>query len=243
MNNSMEKMSILILGSGPNVLQARGWDTHSFDRVVVINNAWQVRDDWSDLIYPFDFPDEKKPKSVKRNQNIITQEAFVPIQNRFGGFLYAGGTMAFTAGYWALGHFAPVHIAFLGCDMHYPATAKTHFYGSGTADPLRDDISLMSLAAKANRFYAHAYEQGCQVTNLSFDPSRLTFPRQRLNESLPESLTINIDLLHQARAKERDLGYFIPSGRYWEATETFDRQEIIALDHLWYDAVEPVKSY
>ena len=166
----MEKMSILILGSGPNVLQARGWDTHSFDRVVVINNAWKVRDDWSDLIYPFDFPDEKKPKSVKRNQNIITQEAFVPIQNRFGGFLYAGGTMAFTAGYWALGHFAPVHIAFLGCDMHYPATAKTHFYGSGTADPLRDDISLMSLAAKANRFYAHAYEQGCQVTNLSSDP-------------------------------------------------------------------------
>tara|TARA_B100001175_G_C19400028_1_gene585788 strand:- start:112 stop:294 length:183 start_codon:yes stop_codon:yes gene_type:complete len=44
--------------------------------VVAINNAWLVRDDWSDLIYPFDFPDKKKPKSVKKDQNIVTQEVF-----------------------------------------------------------------------------------------------------------------------------------------------------------------------
>ena len=76
MNNTPEKMSVLILGSGSNVLQARDWDSHPFDWVVAINNAWLVRDDWSDLIYPFDFPDKKKPKSVKKDQNIVTQEVF-----------------------------------------------------------------------------------------------------------------------------------------------------------------------
>ena len=115
-----ERMSVLILGSGPNVLQARAWQNHPFDHVVAINNAWQVRDDWSHLIFPFDFPIKKRPKSVRNDQNIVTQEEFVPIQNHFGGFVYAGGTMAFTTGYWALGHFKPSYIAFLGCDMHYP---------------------------------------------------------------------------------------------------------------------------
>ena len=238
MNKATEKMSVLILGSGPNVLQARDWISHPFDRVVAINNAWQVRCDWSHVIFPFDFPDAKKPKSLKKNQFIVTQEDFVPIQNHFGGFVYAGGTMAFTTGYWALGYFKPSYIAFLGCDMHYPDVEKTHFYGSGTADPLRDDISLMSLEAKSNRFYAYSLEQGCQVTNLSSGPSRLTFPRQKLHDKLPKPLYVNSELQRKAKAKERKLGYFIPSGRYWEAVETFDRQEIMNLDKLWYDAVE-----
>jgi hypothetical protein len=230
-------MSVLILGSGPNVVEARNWKSHPFDRVVAINNAWQVREDWDDLIYPFDFPDEKKPNSVARTQNFITQEEFVPVQNQFGGFIYAGGTMAFTAAYWVLGHYNPAQIAFLGCDMHYSATAKTHFYGSGTADPLRDDISLMSLEAKASRFYVHAREQDCDVTNLSSEPSRLTFPRQKLHGALPKPLTIDTALKDQAMEKERALGYFVASGRYWEDAETFEKQEIIALDQLWYDAV------
>ena len=86
-----------------------------------------------------------------------------------------------------LGYYNPALIACLGCDLHYSATAKTHFYGSGTPDPLRDDISLMSLEAKASRFYAYAREQDCDVTNLSSEPSRLTFPRQTLYGALPQT--------------------------------------------------------
>lgn len=142
-----------------------------------------------------------------------------------------------------LGYYNLALIAFLGCDLHYSATAKTHFYGSGTPDPLRDDISLMSLEAKASRFYAYAREQDCDVTNLSSEPSRLTFPRQTLYGALPKPLTIDTALKDQAMAKERALGYFIESGRYWKAAETFDKQEIIALDQLWFDAVgKPVQG-
>ena len=74
----------------------------------------------------------------------------MPIQNDLGGFVYAGGTMAFTAGYWALGALRPDVMAFFGCDMVYP-TEGSHFYGNGNADPLRDDITLRNLEAKSAR--------------------------------------------------------------------------------------------
>ena len=118
------------------------------------------------------------------------------------------GTMAFTAGYWALGHFNPTikNFAALRC---FTRRLRKHIYGSGNMDPLRDDISLMSLEAKASRFYAHAYEQGCQVTNLFSDALHLTFPRHVLNEPLPKPLIIYLDLEQQARTKERNLRYFL----------------------------------
>ena len=47
---------VLILGSGPNVVAARDWPKAWFDRIVVINNAWAVRQDWDDLVFPEDFP-------------------------------------------------------------------------------------------------------------------------------------------------------------------------------------------
>ena len=47
----------------------------------------------------------------------MTATDYVPVQNDFGGFVYAGGTMTFTAGYWALGALKPSVLAFLGCDM------------------------------------------------------------------------------------------------------------------------------
>lgn len=33
-------------------------------------------------------------------------------------------------------------MAFIDCDMVYPTTGgSTHFYGTGAADPLRDDVT------------------------------------------------------------------------------------------------------
>ena len=226
------KKHVLIIGSGPNAVKAAELQT-TFDAIVVINNAWRVREDWTHLIYPFDFPKERWPEEIKLSQNIITEKEFVPIQNQYGGFIYAGATMAFTAGYWVLGAFKPSYISFIGCDMHYPKIGKTHFYGQGTADPLREDISLMSLKAKSNRFLSLAYEQDCRVGNLSDGPSKLTFPRISSVTSWPETPNLNEDLISQALKQERDLGYFDISGRYWENLDKYDYKEIKKIDKIW----------
>ena len=233
----MQDLSVLILGSGPNVLEAREWTEHPFDKIVAINNAWAVREDWDDLIYPFDFPEDRRPNALQSHQRFVTQEDFVPVQNEFGGFLYAGGTMAFTAGYWVLGHYKPAHIAFLGCDMHYPKQSQTHFYGTGEADPLRDDVSLRSLEAKSKPVL-----RPCNGRRLrSNKPVVRSFPthlsRFVLGRDLPEALKIDARKTQSARKREVELNYFTPSGKYWEEVHRFDPQEIALLDQLWLQAV------
>lgn len=61
------KKHVLIIGSGPNALKATELET-AFDAIVVINNAWQIRPDWTHLVFPFDFPQEKWPKEIKFSQ-------------------------------------------------------------------------------------------------------------------------------------------------------------------------------
>lgn len=235
--------SILILGSGPTVMQAKTWPRAGFDQILAINNAWQVRPDWDALIHPWDFPADRRPQPSP-NQKMITQEDFVPAQNAFGGFVYAGGTMAFTAGYYALQTHRPRVIAMFGCDMHYPKQGHTHFYGTGTADPLRDDVSLQSLEAKSARMMVLAAIQGCAMVNLSYGPSRLVFPRAaraQLDRVLPQSYCP--DLAAEAMAREASLGYYVPSGRYWEHLDQFDPVELTKLDALWYAAAtQPLRQ-
>ena len=225
---------ILILGSGPDVVAARAWSRASFNTIIAINNAWAVRPDWDIHIHPEDFPPERRPAEVNPTQQIITAADYVPAQNAFGGFVYGGGTMAFTASYWALHALRPSVIAYLGCDMIYPETARTHFYGTGTADPLRADITLRSLTAKSARFAAIAAREGCAVANLSPGPSRLTFPRATL-ENVGRSPHLQLDKIAVAAAlaAEDALGYMVPSGRYWDSDMQFDPAEIDRIDALW----------
>ena len=103
--------TVLIIGSGPNAVASRDWPRTAFDHIVAINNAWAVRPDWDYLIHPDDFPAARRPVDVAPRQKVITSEAYVPAQNDLGGFVYAGGTMAFTAGYWALQALRPDVIA------------------------------------------------------------------------------------------------------------------------------------
>ncbi|MFN3663287.1 hypothetical protein [Yoonia sp.] len=227
---------VLILGSGPNVIQARPWPRGAFDRIVAINNAWAVRPDWDDLIHPDDFPEPRKPAGVTPQQRIIRSGDYVPLQNAFGGFVYAGGTMAFTAGYWALAALQPRVIAMMGCDMVYAAT-MTHFYGTGTADPLRKDVTLRSLEAKSARLMIMAAARGCAMVNLSQDDSRLIFPR-----STPTALStiqpqrFDDAAVGAALAEEARLGYYVPSGKYWKEEDRFDPAAVDALDRLWLTA-------
>lgn len=232
---------VLILGSGPNVVACRHWPKAPFDVIVAINNAWAVRPDWDYLIHPSDFAPERQPRDLHADQRIITAEDYVPVQNRFGGFVYAGGTMAFTASYWALAALKPKVIAVLGCDMVYKDASKTHFYGKGTADPLRADVTLRSLEAKSARLMALAARQGCAMVNLSTDESRLVFPRTT-PETAAEAKTQPLDqaVIDAALAEESRLGYYVPSGKYWKEESRFDVAAIDALDALWLKAVPAV---
>jgi hypothetical protein len=177
-------------------------------------------------------------------QRIVTEAEFVPAQNAYGGFVYAGATMAFTAAYWALHALRPSVIAVYGCDMHYPETGPTHFYGTGAADPLRADITLRSLEAKAARLMVLAAQQGCAMVNLSRGPSRLVFPRAAREASAQtRPLPFRADLAADALALEAALGYLVPSGRYWEETDRFDAGALARVDALWLRAAtQPVRQ-
>ncbi len=125
------KTTVLMLGSGPSATEAHMWSADCWTHLVVINNAWRVRGDWDMCIFPEDLPVEKRPASLLPDQHLIEARDFVPMQNQFGGVVYAGGTMAFTAAYWALGALKPDVMAFFGCDLVYPASGPTHFMVKG----------------------------------------------------------------------------------------------------------------
>lgn len=228
-------MKLLILGSGPSATAASNWPRAPFDHILAINNAWQIRPDWDDLIFPYDFPEDRQPEEMQPSQRLIDQTHFVPAQNAFGGFVYGGATMAFTATYWALHALRPSHIAYLGCDMVYPKTGPTHFYGTGTADPLRKDISLRSLEAKSARALCYASKQGCSLVNLSTGESRLTFPRgTTASLAAHRAAPIDVELMALAEAEEARFGYLTPTGFHDHITA--DLAALDALDALWLRA-------
>ncbi len=247
---------VLLIGSAPDAVLATDWSLSMFAHRVAINNAWQITPDWDYLVYPEDFaPERLPPTPLKPSQQLIAAPEFVPQQNSFGGFVYAGGTMAFTAGYWALGALKPDLFAFLGCDLVYGTStgANSHFYGQGTADPLRVDMTLQSLEAKSVRFMSLAHTQQCAVVNLSALPeSRLLFPRvDRLDLATPalqrQLLRQQGELLNPAGAvsalqAEQDLGYMVASGRYWEHTAEFDKTKLSDIDSLWLQAINAAPS-
>ncbi len=225
---------VLILGSGPQAMACQKWDRTQFRHIVAINNAWRLRPDWDYLIHPDDFPVARMPKTMTVNQRVIGSAEYVPTQNLFGGFVYGGGTMAFTAGYWALSALRPRVLAYFGCDMVYPKRSQTHFYGSGTADPLRDDPTLQSLEAKSARLHFLAARQGCACVNLSNAPSRLVFPKIALAADPPDPPKVPERVA--AEDLEKTLDYTVPSGCYWEELARFDTQSLAQIDALWLDA-------
>ncbi len=235
---------VLIVGSAPDAVRINSLDLSLFNNSVAINNAWRLKQKWDYVIYPEDFPIQRQPKNL-HVKKIITAKDYVPSQNKFGGFVYAGGTMAFTAGYWALGTLKPDVIAYLGCDMIYSnKISNNHFYGKGAADPLRDDITLQSLEAKSARLMAIAKFNNCSVVNLSEqDQSRLLFPRIQIdnfkkkrtifNLISADKIKLNLKALKEALSFEKKLNYMVHSGRYWEQINKFDPIQLSKIDQLW----------
>ncbi|MBC7284064.1 hypothetical protein [Hoeflea sp.] len=229
----------LILGSGPSAPRLRTWPKPDNVRLVAINNAWRARPDWDYLVHAGDFPASRMPERLEPGQRVSSHESYVPAQNSYGGFVYGGGTMAFTAGYWALAVLKPDILAYYACDMTYCGNV-THFYGEGTADPLRPDVTLQSLEAKSIRLLALAARQGCACINLSTEPSsRLSFPRVGLTElgmRSPE-VRIDVDAVEAALKEEARLGYLIEDGEYWHHTDRLDAGALSGIDDLWLSAL------
>ena len=233
----------LILGSAPDVVQCASWQRLPGLDIVAINNAWRVRGDWDYLVAPDDFPADRMPTSLAPGQTLITSADYVPANNRFGGVFYAGGTMAFSAGYWALAALRPRVLAFLGCDMIYAGKGRTHFYGKGQPDPLREDPSLRDLEAKSARLMLHALQEGCACVRLSQGDSRLVFPGAEyadLAEVNVETGSAARTLFDRAKRLEQRLDYVVPSGRYWDGDFDPDMTLIDRLDALWRDAAGAV---
>lgn len=79
--------------------------------------------------------------------------------------------------------------------------------------------------------------QGCAVVNLSFGPSRLILPRVSRGavvSARPGAWCA--ELASEALAQEAELGYLVPSGRYWDEVARFDPQALDRLDRLWLQA-------
>ncbi len=233
-------MIILIIGSAPDAIQAKSLKKDLFGTIVAINNAWNIRNDWDFCIFPDDFPENRKPNKFNKGQHLVSSEQYVPIQNKYGGFVYSGGTMSFTAGYWALGYFKPKAIAYIGCDMIYDGKT-THFYGRGKPDPLRKDPTLKNLKAKSARLEAIAASQNCSVLNLSKKSnSNLVFRRSSIENINKECAPrmINKNLLNNALQREEKLSYYIEDGKYWKQFAKFDQEKLDALDELWETVIE-----
>jgi hypothetical protein len=243
---------LLLLGSAPDAVRCEPWPKQAFSRIVAINNAWRVRPDWDFLVHAGDFPSDRLPHDATlRQARIFSATQYVPAQNAFGGFVYAGATMALTAAYWTIHSQKPDVLAFLGCDMIYDRPDKTHFYGIGRPDPLRDDVTLRNLEAKSARLLVQALKHGCLCINLSDLPrSRLVFPRLAFDELGGLSLTrivdmkadilgsIRLDKAERAEEIERDLGYFYEDGMYWNHLDEIDETFLADIDRLWMSAIE-----
>ena len=136
--------------------------------------------------------------------------------------------------------------------MIYAASVgeSNHFYGHGTSDPLRADMTLQSLEAKSVRFMAMANTLNCAVVNLSELPeSRLVFPRISRHELVgadicqtllaQQNSRLNSVKVAEALTTEKALAYMSTSGKYWEQLENFDAAKLSHIDDLWLASVQP----
>lgn len=241
--------TVLVMGSAPDALHAREVESRHLAAIVAINNAWRVRDDWTHCVHAGDFPEERRPMP-SHGQSLVSHQDYVPANNRYGGIVYAGATMAFSAGYWVLHALRPRVMAFCGCDMIYDRPAgATHFYGHGRPDPLRDDPTLQSIRAKANRLLLVAAAEGCLCVNLSLGRrSRLTFPRLDSTLLGPDLNGLHARMLRavlsgcnaaameSALALEAAAGNFVASGDYWNHMGLIDPLVLAEIDSLWQAA-------
>lgn len=169
--------AVIIVGSAPSAIRVQSENLEGVTRVA-INNAWRLREDFDFVVCPNDLPADRRPPS-SYGAKIIGPENYMAGFNAAGGIVYGGATMAFAAGYWAAHALRPSVIGFFACDMVYSrVNGTTHFYGVGSADPLRGDFTLQDLEAKSVRLFCFGLSCRTLIVNCSdHAESRLLLPR------------------------------------------------------------------
>ncbi|UXS03433.1 hypothetical protein [Agrobacterium tumefaciens] len=240
-------MNSLIVGSGPSAPSLESRELTSITKVA-INNAWLVRSDFDYVVYPFDFPSERRPPSNYCGRQ-ISNAGYMEAINTAGGIIFGGATMAFAAGYWAVYTLRSKTIGVFASDMVYRGT-KTHFYGNGTADPLRSDVSLQHLEAKSARLFLWALTNGVLLVNCSEEPeSRLVYPRLSLSDLSNHEGVVGQnygDLIERANEVfelERNAPFDAKREDYWTLADTPDKMNYIHfIDKQWAATIPLIQT-
>lgn len=191
-------MKVLLIASGKTATQINKIDTSQFDKIVVVNNAWQVTDKWNYWVHPNDYKG-KSPVLREGDPRVVSN--YSKVLNSYGGHKACGYSIVLCASYWVLSKLSPSEIYYLGCDMNYEPSkdGSTAFYGTGfdiasrgVSDPdamakkwkqdgMEDDDYIKQIYL---RFKHIAEEQGCQVWNASRideTKTRLPYPPKHLD--------------------------------------------------------------
>ncbi len=125
-----DSKSAIIVGSSPLASQLANCNLECFYKIAV-NHAWHIRDDFDYLVYPDDFPDREKPQKEDCFSGIqISNIDYMKAIDKAGGIIFAGATMAFATGYWAVSNINSRLIGYYASDMVYDQKdGQTHFYG------------------------------------------------------------------------------------------------------------------
>jgi len=181
--------NVCIIGSAPAAPDAERLISQE-TIVVALNNAHRAlsRIDYS--FYADDFPADLKHSQTSRIGRSSPQ--YIPAMQNYGGLIYCGATIAFASMYWAIHVFPYSQISVFACDMVYPE-GKSHFYGRGSPDPLRKNISLQDLKAKTLRLFYFGLRNNALILNASSEPStQLLFPRVKTGASLSTTCFQNL---------------------------------------------------
>lgn len=240
-------MNSLIVGSGPTAIDLKDADLPSIAKIAV-NNAWLLRTDFDYVVYPFDFPTDRRPPKTYAGLQISNAQYMEAI-NSAGGMIFCGATMAFATGYWAVHTLRSKAVGFFASDMVYNGT-RTHFYGEGTADPLRADVTLRNLEAKSARLFLGALTQGTLLLNCSEEPeTRLVFPRLSLsglsahNGPVGRSFRPLIDEANEVFALEKAAPFDATREDYWMLADTKEKIEYISIvDDAWAATIPLIKD-
>lgn len=224
--------------------------------LIAINNAWRLRSDFKYSIYPSDFPESRRaPNKIAH----ISNDDYMKSIDEAGGIIFCGATMSFASGYWAVNTLNPGWLGFHGCDMVYKEGGGTHFYGTGTADPLREDISLRSLEAKACRMFLFGLSRGTICVNTSAVPnSRMTLPAFPINQ-FPKTTLERLKLYHRSMksnlridllrfyekqcAVEKSAPFDALKHDYWINKGEYDEIFVDNIDKSWLQSQEVINSF
>lgn len=186
---------------------------------------------------PWDFPPDRHPVAGP-GQTLVTEDDFVPAQNAYGGFVYGGATMAYTAAYWVLHALRPRVIAVFRLRHAVPRDRSHAFLRHRQPRPFARRHHPAVAGGEIGATDGAGRPSGLRDSNLSTGPSRLVFPRCALDDVAAAKPHIFAeDLVTQALSQRGGPGLHHPVGPVWEELHRFDAAQIDRLDALWLATV------